>query len=124
MAVLANFSKIKLSAKFKIMTFKKGYIIPKQYDLRYKITDSAKETAKLLREQGWSWRAIGREIGCSHMMVKYILFPELYAHNQTLMKQRQKEGRYYDKDKHHLQVKKYLKRKERIIAYLFPRDNA
>ena len=105
------------------MAFKKGIMIPQQYDLRYKVSDESKETAKLLREQGWSWRAIGKEIGCSHMMVKYILFPELYAQNQKLMKQRQKEGRYYDKDKHNLEVKKYLKRKEQILLYLFPRDN-
>lgn len=52
--------------------------LPREYDLRVKLTDADKEDMKMLHEAGIAVRAIARkyEGKCSRRMIQFILFPE------------------------------------------------
>lgn len=89
--------------------------IPRELDRRVKATEEIRETIKNLFLFGCAQRKIARMTGVSHTLVKFILFPSKYEHAKALYKERQKDGRYYDKKTHTAQVKNTRRYKAKIF---------
>jgi orotate phosphoribosyltransferase-like protein len=88
--------------------------VPKGYDKRIKITPEKKEMVFSLREKGISQRAIAEEVGISRRSVIYILYPEKLEHSRKLYKERRKDGRYYNKEKHRIFMKSHRDYKKKL----------
>lgn len=75
-------------------------------DKRVKLTDSDKEEIKKEYESGnISINALARKYGVSKRLIQFTLFPERKEKAKEMFAERQKDGRYYDKEKH----KEYMK---------------
>ena len=90
--------------------------LPKGTDRRVKITPEMKESVFDLYKMGYSQRAIARELKIDRVSVKYLLFPEKLKHAKELYKERRKDGRYYNKEKHTIAVREYKRRKQKILT--------
>lgn len=89
--------------------------VPKGQDRRVKLTNEDREKVRALHKQGMSQRAIARYVGCSRRLVVFIIYPERYAHAKALYKERRKDGRYYDRNKHTEAMRKHRKHKKDIL---------
>lgn len=82
--------------------------LPREKNRRIKFTDEDKSTIRGRHANGMSIRAITKtfEKKISRRMVQLILFPDRAARQKEQFKERRKDGRYYNKEKHRLAVKK------------------
>ena len=81
-----------------------------EFDSRIKITPEMR--ADILEEQGrLSQRATARKYGVSRNSVVFIWFPERLKRSKELYKIRRLDGRYYKKEKHTEQVRRYRTKK-------------
>lgn len=62
----------------------------------------------------YSQRALARKYNISRRMISFILFPEKEQKAKEQFKQRQKDGRYYDKEKHRDYMKKHRNHKKEL----------
>jgi len=93
--------------------------IPRELDRRIRVTEEKREEIKTLyRYMGLSQRAISRQTRISRRMICFILFPEKEAICKAQYKERRKDGRYYDKDKHREAMREYGRYKQSIRARL------
>ena len=78
--------------------------VPKNKDRRRKLTDDDRLKIKQLYKNKWSIHKIAREYTnvCSRRLIQFILFPARERHNAELHKERRKDGRYYNREKHTL----------------------
>jgi len=75
-------------------------------DKRVKLTDVDKENIKKEYETGTvSINALARKYNVSKRLIQFTLFPERKEKAKQQFAERQKDGRYYDKEKH----KEYMK---------------
>lgn len=84
-------------------------------DKRVKLTDQQKENIKEEYETGLtSQRKLAEKYGVSRRLIQFILDPEKAARAKQQFSERQKDGRYYDKDKHKDYVKEHRRRKNEL----------
>ena len=91
--------------------------VPKDKDRRRKLTPADKLKIKsLFFDAGWGIREIAREYEkkCSRRLIQFMLFPEREKHNANLFKERQKDGRYYNREKHTKAVKGLREYKKKL----------
>lgn len=89
--------------------------VPRELDRRVKITEDQKEAIRTAYHfEHKAQRQIARETGISRRMISFILFPERLEHNAKLYKERRKDGRYYDSQKHRLAMKTHRHYKQTI----------
>ena len=92
--------------------------IPRELDRRIKIDDVLRGRIKVFYFEGMPQRQIARETGVSRRAISFILFPERLERNKKLYKERRKDKRYYNKDKHWIATKKHRAYKKSIILNL------
>lgn len=82
-----------------------------EFDARIKIDPEMR--AEILEERGkLSQRATARKYGVSRSSIRYIWMPEILERAKQLYKDRRKDGRYYEREKHTEQVRKYRTKKQ------------
>lgn len=86
-------------------------------DKRVKLTAKQKESIKKEYETGLvSQRFLADKYDVSRRTIQFILDPEKAKRNKELFAQRQKDGRYYDKEKHTKSVKAHRDHKKELYA--------
>lgn len=82
-------------------------------DKRVKLTVADKEQIKSEYESGSiSINALSRKYSVSKRLIQFTLFPERKEKAKQDFLKRQKDGRYYDKDKHKEYMKKHREYKK------------
>jgi hypothetical protein len=93
---------------------KAGLIKPED-DKRVKLTDEQREEIReLYKLPDWSQRGLAARFGVSRRLITFILDPEKDKRNKEGFAERQKDGRYYDKDKHTEQIREHRHRKHKL----------
>jgi len=96
--------------------FEKTPINNQKYDKRVKLTDEQREKIRNDYDTGEiSIRGLERKYGVSRRLIQFILFPERLEKAKRDFAQRQREGRYYDKDKHKEYMKKHREHKKDLV---------
>ena len=84
-------------------------------DRRVKLTADDKLAIKKEYEQGnISINGLARKWDVSKRSIQFILFPERAERAKKLYAERRKDGRYYDKEKHTVSVKKHRAYKKEL----------
>lgn len=94
---------------------KKGILIPRDLKKNVKIPLSEHENVRLHYLQSKSQRATARHFGVSRSLIRFICFPDKLASHKEKYKEKQKDGRYYRKEIHTVNVKEYRKRKHDLF---------
>ena len=84
-------------------------------DRRVKLTDEDKE--KIRKEYangGISINKLAKKYGVSKRLIQFILFPEREKRSRKLFAERQKDGRYYDREKHNESMKRHRDYKKEL----------
>ena len=82
-------------------------------DKRYKLTDEDKQHIKEeYASGGISINGLARKYNVSKRTIQFTLFPERKQRNQEMYKERRKDGRYYDREKHKESVRKHRRYKK------------
>lgn len=82
------------------------------YDRRVKLTNEDKNNIIAEYKEGnISIRGLAKKYGVDKRLIQFTLFPERKQHAKKLFAERQKDGRYYDKEKHNEYMKKHRKHK-------------
>lgn len=95
--------------------FEKIPINNPNHDKRVKLTGEQREDIK--KEYGLgsiSIRGLVRKYGVSRRLIQFILFPERQEKAKKDFAERQKDGRYYDKEKHKEYMKKHRGHKKEL----------
>lgn len=86
-------------------------------DKRVKLTDDDKENIVKEYETGSiSINGLARKYGVSKRLIQFTLFPERKELAKKLFAERQKDGRYYDKDKHKDYIKTHRNHKKELYG--------
>jgi len=90
--------------------------VPKGKDKRVKITELDKIEIKALNNRGVPIREIARQFQdvCCRRSIQYIIYPERLDKVKLQYKERRKDGRYYDKDKHRVAMSKHRQHKRNL----------
>jgi len=92
---------------------RKARIAKTEYDARVKIIEEMKKN--ILDEQGkLSQRETARKYGISRSSVRFIWMPEKLERAKELYKERRKDGRYYERSKSSIAMKKHRRRKHKL----------
>lgn len=82
-------------------------------DKRVKLTDEDKENIVKEYATGLiSQRGLAEKYGVSRRLIQFTLSPEKQEIAKQQFAERQKDGRYYDKDKHKVYMKKHREHKK------------
>lgn len=82
--------------------------IPLEYNANAKLTiEDREEIFKLYKTGKWSQRQLARKYGVSRRLIQFYVDPEKLLRQKELFKERQATGRYYDKDKHRIYMRKH-----------------
>lgn len=82
-------------------------------DKRVKLTDEDKEN--IVKEYATgviSITGLGKKYGVSKRLIQFTLFPERKEKAKQRYAENRKDGRYYDKDKHKVYMKKHREHKK------------
>ena len=86
-------------------------------DKRVKLTDADRIKIKEEHESGLvSINGLARKYNVNKRLIQFILFPERQEKAKKDFAERQKDGRYYDKDKHAAYVKKHRDHKKELYS--------
>lgn len=100
---------------YKFEYSKENNKIPKTLDRRVKLSDEQKVEIKELHKSGLvSINGLARQFNVSKRTIQFILFPERAEKAKQSFKERRKDGRYYDKDKHKESVNNTRKYKKEL----------
>lgn len=90
--------------------------IPPEEDKRRKLMPEDKELIRLEYKHNpdASQRSLARKYDVSRRLIQFVLDPEKEKRNKELYKERRKDGRYYDKEKHTDQMRKHRRRKKEL----------
>lgn len=87
----------------------------KSLDKRVKLNDDQRKAIKEEYEKGdTSYNKLAKKYGVSKRLVQFIVCPEKKLIAQKQFSDRQKDGRYYDKEKHKEYVKKHRNYKKEL----------
>lgn len=82
-----------------------------EFDARIKISPEMR--TEILEERGkLSQRATARKYGISRSSVRFIWMPEKRERARQLYKERRKDGRYYKRARHTMQMRRHRARKQ------------
>lgn len=86
-----------------------------KYDRRVKLTEDDKKSIKSEYELGLSSiRGLARKYGVDKRLIQFILFPERQVVARAGYAERQKDGRYYDREKHNEAMKRHRDHKKEL----------
>ena len=94
---------------------KQPFNLTESEDARCKYSKEDKDDAKFLSELGLSQRAISRITGMSRRLISFILDPQKEVISKAQFKERRKDNRYYDKEKHRVAIKATRLKKHKIL---------
>jgi transposase-like protein len=95
--------------------FDKIPINNEKHDKRVKLTSEDKEKIVAEYETGLiSINSLAKKYGVSKRLIQFTLFPERKEKAQQLFSERQKDGRYYDKEKHNEYMKNHRDHKKEL----------
>jgi|SRR6185312_4926910 len=95
--------------------FEKIPINNPKLDKRVKLTDEDRDNIKKEYEAGAiSINGLARKYGVSKRLIQFTLFPERKEIAKQQFAERQKDGRYYDKDKHSEYMKNHRNHKKEL----------
>lgn len=84
-------------------------------DKRFKLNQQQKEDIKIEYASGLiSQRDLAEKYNVSRRTIQFILDPDKLKRNQEQFRERQKEGRYYDKEKHRNYMKQHREHKKEL----------
>ena len=86
-------------------------------DKRVKLT--AEDKVNIVNDYAtglFSQRALATKYGVSRRSIQFILSPEKKERAKQLYAERQKDGRYYDKDRHNAYTRKHRAHKKELYA--------
>ncbi len=82
---------------------------------RIKLTDDdKKEIVKLYATGMFSQRKLAEMFNVHRRSIQFVLNPEALKRNQEQRKERGKDGRYYDKEKHKEYMREYRHQKKKL----------
>jgi len=85
-------------------------------DSRVKLLPCQREMIPVIRKDyGLSYRIIGEMFGISKRMVIFICNPEKEAKAKEQYRERRKDGRYYDREKHKAAMNIHRKKKHELL---------
>jgi transposase-like protein len=91
-----------------------NYIKPKD-DRRRKLSEADKERIReLYKLPDWSQRRLAGEFGVSRRLIQFVVDPEKEARNKKAFAERQKDGRYYDRETHNEAVKQTRRHRQEL----------
>lgn len=85
-----------------------------KYDRRVKLTEADKKQLKKDHELGASIHGLSKKYGVSRRTIQFTLYPERLEKAKADFAERQKDGRYYDKDKHKDYMKAHRNHKKEL----------
>ena len=89
----------------------------KSLDRRVKLTDEERiEIADTYKSGGTSYNKLAVEYGVSKRLIMFIVNPDKYEVAKNQFSERQKDGRYYDREKHNKAVKKHRDYKKELFS--------
>ena len=95
--------------------FEKIPINNEKLDKRYKLTSDDKEAIVEEYKSGLiSINALARKYNVSKRTIQFTLFPERREKARQQFLERQKEGRYYDKDRHRTYIRRHREHKKEL----------
>lgn len=87
-----------------------------KHDKRVKLTAEDKQNIISDYETGLlSQRGLAEKYGVSRRLIQFTLDPEKEKRNKELFAERQKDGRYYDREKHNEQMKRHRDHKKQLF---------
>jgi transposase len=90
--------------------------LPEGKDRRVKLTLAQREKIKEEYEQGGvSQRQLAKMYGVSRRLITFYINPERHAVQKALYKERRKDGRYYDREKHTKAIASLRNYKRKLI---------
>lgn len=93
---------------------KAGHIPPAK-DKRVKLTEEQREKIReLAKLPDWSQRRLAGEFKVSRRLIQFIIDPEKAAAAKAAFAERQKDGRYYDRETHTKQVREHRHHKHQL----------
>ena len=88
----------------------------KSLDPRVKLTDEERiEIADTYKSGGTSYNKLAAEYGVSKRLIMFIVNPDKYEVTKKQFAEIQKDGRYYDREKHNKAVKKHRDYKKELF---------
>ncbi len=86
-----------------------------KYDKRVKLTDEAKERIREEYATGnISMRGLAKKYNVSRRLIDFIINPERQERARQQFLERQREGRYYDKEKHNEYMRRHRDHKKEL----------
>lgn len=95
--------------------FEKTPINNPEHDKRVKLTDEERESIREEYETGLvSQRDLAKKYNVSRRLIQFILSPEKLDIAKQQFAERQKDGRYYDREKHNEYMKSHREHKKEL----------
>ena len=89
----------------------------KSLDRRVKLTDEERiEIADAYKSGGTSYNKLAVEYGVSKRLIMFIVNPDKYEVAKNQFSERQKDGRYYDREKHNKAVREHRDYKKELFS--------
>lgn len=86
-----------------------------QYDSRVKLTGEDKDRIRwLYYNTETSQRKLAKQFGVSRRLIQFITDPEKEKKCKEQFAERQKDGRYYDREEHNKQIKRLRAKKQKL----------
>lgn len=89
--------------------------LPRHLDRRVKLTDEQREEIKELHKRWISQRALARQFKVSRRLISFIVHPEKLERARELYKERRKDWRYYDREKHTKQIRETRRYRQSVL---------
>lgn len=96
---------------------KKGVLIPRDYKATTRISEEDRAEVVRLRKENpsyWSQRKLAAKFGVSRRLIQFILDPVKAEKAKQQFAERQKTGRYYDREKHNAHMRKHRAYKRQL----------
>jgi predicted DNA-binding protein (UPF0251 family) len=104
--------------------FEKIPINNPEHDKRVKLTAEDKENILLEYASGlFSQRDLATKYGVSRRLIQFTLDPDKAERNKVLFAERQKDGRYYDREKNNEYMKRHRDHKKELWNNGFLNEN-
>jgi len=93
--------------------------MPRNKDRRIKLLDCQKRMIPIMyATRLFSQRSLARAFGVSRRLISFILNPKQHEANKELFKARQKERRYYDREKNTKATREHRRYKKKVLDEL------
>lgn len=94
----------------------------KHLDRRIKLTDQQRD--EIRENVEWlSMTKLGIKYWVTRHTISNVMYPERYEHRKLEYRERRSDGRYYNKDKHRIAIKKTRKYRHRVLSKTIENDS-